>query len=168
MKCPESRSAWKYLTCWHCGFKYLSSFWPKAVFKVLLFPSRNSLSLIPKIWQACKKVFEIRAQLHSLHKLWSVKKETDLNSIFCLIKSSEIDFIFLPAFYLIMFLMTSSKNFEKIAILKNDSLFSSEVSKLTSVKYPWIDAFSGMKFTILTNIAPLIVIVLTKCSLYCF
>ena len=33
-------------------------------------------------------------------------------------KSSEIVFIFLPAFYLIIWLMTSPKNFEKIFILK--------------------------------------------------
>ena len=36
---------------------------------------------------------------------------------FFLIKSSKMDFIFSPAFYLIMWLMTSAKNFEKIAIL---------------------------------------------------
>ena len=35
-----------------------------------------------------------------------------------LMKSSEIVFIFLPAFYLIIWLMTSPKNFEKIFILK--------------------------------------------------
>ena len=35
-----------------------------------------------------------------------------------LIKSSENDFIFLPALYLIMWLMKVKKNFEKIAILK--------------------------------------------------
>ena len=32
---------------------------------------------------------------------------------------------------------------------------------------PWKDAFSGMTFFIFTNIAPMIVIVLTKCSLCC-
>ena len=42
--------------------------------------------------------------------------------------------IFLPAFDLIICFMTSPKNFEKIAILKIDSWFSSEVSKLTSVR----------------------------------
>jgi len=35
-----------------------------------------------------------------------------------LVKSSENDFIFLPALYLIMCLMQASKNSEKIAILK--------------------------------------------------
>ena len=35
-----------------------------------------------------------------------------------LVKSSEIVFIFLPAFYLIIWLMTSPKNSEKISILK--------------------------------------------------
>ena len=57
------------------------------------------------------------------NKLCSVIKETNLNYIFCLIKSSEIVFIFLPAFYLIIWLMTSPKNFEKIAILKIWQLF---------------------------------------------
>ena len=35
-----------------------------------------------------------------------------------LVKSSENDFIFLPAFYLIMCIMQAPKNSEKIAILK--------------------------------------------------
>ena len=35
-----------------------------------------------------------------------------------LVKSSENDFIFVSAFYLIMCLMKAPKNFEKIAILK--------------------------------------------------
>ena len=34
---------------------------------------------------------------------------------------------------------------------KCDSRFSSEVSKLTSVLYPWNDAFSGMKKRILPS-----------------
>ena len=59
------------------------------------------------------------------------------------------------------------RNLKKYLFLKYDSWFPSEVSKLTSVKYPWNDAFSSMTFFIFTNIAPLIVIVLTKCSLYC-
>ena len=55
-------------------------------------------------------------------KVCSVKKETKLNQVFCLIKSSEIIFIFLPGFYLIIWLMTSPKNFEKIPILKTRQL----------------------------------------------
>ena len=51
-------------------------------------------------------------------KLRLVKKDTKLNQVFCLIKISEIIFIFLPGFYLIIWLMTSPKNFEKIPILK--------------------------------------------------
>ena len=52
------------------------------------------------------------------NKVWELEKYTKLNTIFCLIKSSGIVFIFLPAFDLIIWLMTSPKNFEKIAILK--------------------------------------------------
>ena len=42
----------------------------------------------------------------------------ELNTIFCIIKSSGIVFIILSAFDLIIWLMKSPKNFEKIAILK--------------------------------------------------
>jgi hypothetical protein len=40
------------------------------------------------------------------------------------VKSSENNFIFLPAFYLIMSLMKALKNFENIAILKTQELVS--------------------------------------------
>ena len=53
-----------------------------------------------------------------IYKVWALEKYTKLNTIFCLIKSSEIVFIILSAFDLIIWLMTSPKNFEKIAILK--------------------------------------------------
>ena len=59
-----------------------------------------------------------RTTCEFISKVWKLKNGTNLNSIFCLIKSSEIVFIFLPAFYLIIWLMASPKNFEKIAILK--------------------------------------------------
>ena len=56
--------------------------------------------------------------LRQVNKVCPIENNTNLSSIFCLIKSSKIDFIFLPAFYLIMQLMVSPKNFEKIAVLK--------------------------------------------------
>ena len=60
-----------------------------------------------------------RGLYYALHtNVWPIENNKNLNSIFCLIKSSKTDFIFLPAFDLIMWLMTSSKNFEKISILK--------------------------------------------------
>ena len=46
-------------------------------------------------------------------KVCPIENNTNLNLFFCLIKISKIDFIFLPAFYLIMWLITSPKNFEK-------------------------------------------------------
>ena len=61
------------------------------------------------------------------------KNMTQVKWKFLFMKSSKAHFIFLPAFYLIMWLMISPKNFEKIAILKIQQLFSSEVSKFTSV-----------------------------------
>ena len=41
------------------------------------------------------------------NKVCPIENNTNLNSIFCLIKSSKFDFIFSPAFYLIMWLITS-------------------------------------------------------------
>jgi hypothetical protein len=54
----------------------------------------------------------------SIYKDWELENNTNLNPFFYLIKSSEIVFIFLPVFYLIIWLIASPKNFEKIAILK--------------------------------------------------
>ena len=87
-------------------------------------------------------------------KVCTIEKQYKFRFNILFHKKFKTWFIFLSAFYLTMWLMTSSK-------------FSSEVSKLTSVKYSWNDAFSGMKFYIFTNIAPLIGIVLTKFSLFC-
>ena len=50
---------------------------------------------------------------------------------------------------------------------KYDSWFSSEVSKYTSVFYPWNDSFSGMENIEFPKHCHLILIVLTKCGLYC-
>ena len=51
-------------------------------------------------------------------KEWEFAKETKVNSEVLLIKSSGIILNFLPAFYLIIWLMESPKNFEKTSILK--------------------------------------------------
>ena len=51
-------------------------------------------------------------------------------------KRSENNFIFLPAFYLIMCLMKAQKNFEKIAILKIWELVSFWGVKIHSGKLP--------------------------------
>jgi hypothetical protein len=53
-----------------------------------------------------------------------MKIDTKVYSKNLLIKSSENNFIFLPAFYLIMWLMKAKNNFEKIAILKTRELIS--------------------------------------------
>ena len=45
-------------------------------------------------------------------------KETNVSPKNLLVKSSGNNFIFLPAFYLIMCLIKAQKNFEKVAILK--------------------------------------------------
>ena len=56
--------------------------------------------------------------MESQIKDWPAKKVTIFNSIVHLVKTSENILVFLPAFYLIMWLMKSPKNFEKIALLK--------------------------------------------------
>ena len=61
---------------------------------------------------------------HSITKVCPIENNTNLNSIFWLMKSSKADSIFLPALYLIIQLMTLHKNFEEIAILKILELFS--------------------------------------------
>ena len=43
----------------------------------------------------------------TIHKVCTIENNTNRHSICCLIKSSKNYFIFLPAFYLIMWLMTS-------------------------------------------------------------
>ena len=53
-----------------------------------------------------------------ISKVCTLKNNTNLNPIFCLLKSSKIDSIFSTAFHLIIWVIASTKNFEKIAILK--------------------------------------------------
>ena len=59
--------------------------------------------------------------LLSLTKLCFETKMTKVYSKILLMKSSRNNFVFLPAFYLIMWLMKASKNFGKITILKYES-----------------------------------------------
>ena len=54
----------------------------------------------------------------------AAKKVTIFNLIVHLVKTSENILFFFPAFYLVMWLMISPKNFEKIAILKIWELIS--------------------------------------------
>ena len=56
--------------------------------------------------------------LDHLPKVCTLKNNTNLNPIFCLVKSSKIDFIFSPALHLIIWVLILTKKFEKIAILK--------------------------------------------------
>ena len=58
------------------------------------------------------------------HKVCFETKITKLYSKMILVKRSENNFVFLPVFYLIMWLMKASKNFGKIAILKIWELIS--------------------------------------------
>ena len=66
-------------------------------------------------------IFQI---LMSSHIDLCIKRETKLASEFLLVKSSENNFISLPAYYLIIWLMKAKKNFAKLAILKTGGLVS--------------------------------------------
>ena len=74
---------------------------------------RNALLL-------CSRERNIRVVsiFNTQYKDWILKKQTKVYSRFLIEKISEFFFILLPAFTLIMRIMTSPKNFEKIAILK--------------------------------------------------
>ena len=56
-------------------------------------------------------------------KVCTIENNPNLDSFFCIIKSSKIDFIFLPALNLIMWQMTSTKTFEKLAISSSNKMF---------------------------------------------
>ena len=53
-----------------------------------------------------------------LAKVCTLKNNTNLKTIFCLVKSSKNDFIFSPALHLIIWVLILTKKFQKIAILK--------------------------------------------------
>ena len=99
-------------------------FWDLATF-IFWFSKWMTVREVGQDWQdKTETMFLDLATFIFSSKVCTIKNNTNLNSIFCLIKSSKIDFIFLPAFYLIIWLMTLSKSFEKIAILKMWGLFS--------------------------------------------
>jgi hypothetical protein len=99
-------------------------------------------------------------------KDWAGKKVTILYSKFFIVKSSGIIQFFYLHFTWLCGSWNDQKLLKKLPFWRNDSWFSSEVSKSTSVKYPWNDAFSGMTKIDFDPYCPIIVIVLTKCSLY--
>ena len=96
-----------------------------------------------------------------------LKNNSNLYSNFCLIKSSEIVFISLPALYLMMRLMRSQKNFGKKPFLKHNNWFSSEISKLTSSNYSEMMHFDAWKKNHFQTYCLQKRIALTKCNLYC-
>ena len=90
---------------------------------------------------------------HEIHIDLCMKRETKVSQEFLLVKSSENDFIFLLANYLIIWLMKAKKNFEKIAILKTRGLVSFWGVKTHFGKMPlkWC-IFRHEKIKILSNI----------------
>ena len=83
---------------------------------------QNSL-LFVTIWNKCNVITKLDSDSKRISKSF-------IN--FSIMKSSKK--YFLSAFYLIMCLMKSLKNFEKIAIWKNESWFPYKGSKLTSAR----------------------------------
>ena len=75
------------------------------------------ISVKNTLWILCKYFFGISIRCFR-SKDWILKKQTKVYSRFLIEKISEFFFILLSAFALIMRIMTSPKNFEKIAILK--------------------------------------------------
>ena len=79
-------------------------------------------------WPDCAYVVAGLIITENMHKYQDIvlcaKNLTQLYSNILLEKSSENDFIFLPAFYLNMCLIKAKKNFEKIANLKTRELVS--------------------------------------------
>ena len=101
------------------------------------------------------------------YKDWAGKKVTILYSTLLMVKSSEIIWFFNLHFTWLCGSWNPKKDFEKYQFWKYDSCFSSCVSKFTSVKYPWNVAFSDITKIDFYPYCLIIVIVLTKCSLYC-
>ena len=56
---------------------------------------------------------------------------------------------------------------KKYPFWKHDRWFSSGLSKLTAVFYPWYDAFSGMEKIKFHKYCLVILMVITKCGLFC-
>ena len=81
----------------------------------IILPKQNLEGICYIIWERIRNGFVMFA-IQSIDPC--AKNMTHLNWKILLIKSSEKYFISLPAFYLIMWLMISPKNFEKIVILK--------------------------------------------------
>ena len=98
-------------------------------------------------------------------KDWPAKKVTIYFPIFYWVKTSENTLFFSLHFTWLYDSWNHQRVLEKWPFCKYDSWFSSLVSKLTSVFYPWNNAFSGMEKIDFHKYFPVIVIDLTKCSL---
>ena len=91
--------------------------------QALVYISRNSKkSKIPKLSHCAKHFFYIVYSIQTTKQfcfiVLSEKIDTKSYSKIVLVKGSENNFIFLPVFYLIMWLMKAPKSFGKIVILK--------------------------------------------------
>ena len=81
-----------------------------------------------------------------LTRLCFETKSTKLYSKMLLVKSSENNFVFLPVFYLIMWLIKASKNFGKMSVLKICELISlggvkTHFGKLMMLLQAWLFYF---------------------------
>jgi hypothetical protein len=92
--------------------------------------------------------------LVGLCRLLFKMNQTKFFSKILLMKSSKTILFFYLYFTWLCVSWKPQRILKKYLFWKYGSWFPSEVSKLTSVKYPWNDAFSSMTFFIFTNIAP--------------
>ena len=117
LKCPSARAR-QLNACARLLEKLARSFTIKTVTKFLFDPS--------SIYSWSKKLPFL---LHSGSKLWSETNRTKVSSDILIMKSSGNNLIFLPVFFLIMWVMKTLEskvleNFEKIFILKIWELIS--------------------------------------------
>ena len=109
--------------------------WVKVICHVLFFSLTRQSQSKTKTWGVSSVPFGVPFCLPVLFYSPFTYKCHKSNIKNLLMKSSEIVFIFLPAFYLIKWLITSPKNSEKISILKIWLLVFFRVVKLCFGKF---------------------------------
>ena len=157
---PKSELIIDVLLCWRrrlsrnlCLAAKIIKWGEKKMVNLMNYRPRRRLFL----WCQIKNWPKLSVPFTELQSLRSIdlcmKRETKVTPEFLLVKSSENDFIFLPAYYLIIWLMKAKKNFEKIAILKTQGLVSFWGVKTHFGKMPlkWC-IFRHEKIKILSNI----------------
>ena len=100
-----------------CTSKHSAEFWASFNFKyqIWVFVTQLLVLILDKAWRHVQNTEKEKCKQNILR---FDSKDTIYFIIFYQLKVQRINFIFFPAFYLIICLMKATKNFEKIAILK--------------------------------------------------